>query len=219
MTEQVYGPQNLVDAQTLQPPPEFAEYRRIAAAMQRISASIIRADATSGELAQWADVLEGLAVDMSGRSQRDARAANRRLMAGEASHQDMFDMMDFDPVSGASNPIAPQIDWIKDSEAGIEGLITLGVHYQGPPGRVHGGVVAWIMDAVLSRAMHAARLLGLTGTLSIRYLAATPVGVPLRCQARIERIEGRKLFIQGSIFNGAEETSRSEGIFLLPRPR
>ena len=219
MTNKVYGPQNLVDAHILEPPLQFVAHRRIAAAMQHISAGIIRADATTEELSDWADVLEQLAADMGGRSQRDARAANRRLMAGEASYEDIFDMMDFDPVSGASNPIAPQMDWIRDSEAGVEGVITLGLHYQGPPERVHGGVIAWIMDALLSRAMHAAGLLGLTGTLSTRYLAGTPVGKPLHCKAHIERIEGRKLFIQGSIFSDEQQTSQSEGIFLLPRPR
>nr|WP_237440547.1 PaaI family thioesterase [Alcanivorax sp. DP30] len=125
--------------------------------------------------------------------------------------------MDYDPVGGGANPIAPQIDWTREDQDGVEGALWLGQQYQGPPGRVHGGVISWILDAVLSRALHASFKLGVTGTLNIRYMAGSPIEQPLRCSARITAHEGRKIFIEGGIWHGETQTVHAEGVWLTPK--
>ena len=217
MTERRYGPTELVMAHQGELPEDFVHRRRMAAAMQQLSERLVRAEASTDDLAAWADHLEQLVQKVGKPVQRDARQANRRMFAGEASLGDIFDMMDFDPIGGLSNPVAPQMRWTRDEPEGIAGEVTLGVHYQGPPGRVHGGVLAWIMDAALSRAMHAAQKLGVTGTLTLRYLAPTPVDQSLHCTAHIRDIQGRKLFIEGALYNGDEQTLHAEGIFFQPK--
>lgn len=216
MTEKKYGPQQLLEAHREQVPEDFVQRRRIAAAMQTLSERLIRMEADHGELEDWAAQLEGLVEQVGERPRRSAKEANRRMFHGQATLGDIFDMMDFDPVGGASNPIAPRMQWLHEDRDGVEGEILLGEHYQGPPGRVHGGVIAWIMDAVLSRAMHVAQRIGVTGTLSVRYMAPTRVEVPLRCRAHLARIEGRKMFIEGAIFHGDTQTVHAEGVFFQP---
>lgn len=217
MTNKTWGPLQLLEAHKGDVPENFVPRRRIAAAMQALSERLIRMDASTEELSGWADQLEGLLAEIGERSHRDSRAANKRLFTGQATSSDVFDMMDFDPVGGLSNPVAPQLEWTLDSAEGVEGQVSLGEHYQGPPGRVHGGVVAWLMDAAMGRAMHAAHKLGVTGTLSLRYLASTRLNTPLTLRAHIDRVEGRKLFIEAAIFNGDEKTVQAEGIFLQPK--
>jgi acyl-coenzyme A thioesterase PaaI-like protein len=216
MTEKKWGPFELLSAHDSQVPETFVIRRRIAAAMQQLSERLIRVEAGDADLQQWATTLEGLLETVGHPARRNTREANRRLFTGQASTFDVFDMMDYDPVGGLSNPIAPQLRWLSQSAEGVEGQISLGEHYQGPPGRVHGGVIAWILDALLSRAMHAALKIGVTGTLSIRYMASTPIDTELRCTAKIVRMEGRKMFIEGAIFNGEQQTVQAEGIFLQP---
>ena len=216
MSDENFGPHQLLQAHLGEPPEDFVERRRIAAAMQELAARVVRMEAQPSELRDWAEQLEGLVEQIGEREQRSAKDANRRMFSGKASLRDIFDMMDFDPVGGFSNPIAPRLIWTDESSEGVEGEVTLGVQYQGPPGRVHGGVISWIMDAVLSRAMHVARRIGVTGTLSVRYLAPTRVEAPLRCAAWIERIEGRKMFIKGNLHHGQMKTVEAEGIFFQP---
>ncbi|PKM22986.1 MAG: PaaI family thioesterase [Gammaproteobacteria bacterium HGW-Gammaproteobacteria-14] len=216
MSEKTWGPFELLQAHQSDVPETFVIRRRIAAAMQQLSERLIRVDAEDAELENWAVTLEQLLAQVGEPSRRNTRDANRRLFTGQASSFDVFDMMDYDPVGGLSNPIAPQLAWVSESADGVEGRVRLGEHYQGPPGRVHGGVIAWILDALLSRAMHAALKIGVTGTLTIRYMASTPIDTELRCTANIVRMEGRKMFIEGAIFHGDQQTVQAEGIFLQP---
>ena len=67
---------------------------------------------------------------------------------------------------------------------------TLSGAYEGPPGWVHGGICALVLDHILGEAASD----GLTkpkftGTITLRYLRGTPLG-PLRAEAFIERTEG-----------------------------
>lgn len=216
MTEKTYGPFELLAAHRETVPETFVARRRIAAAMQTLSERLIRTEADDPTLERWAGQLEAIAEQAGEYGRRDTRVANRKMFTGQATAQDIFDMMDYDPMGGLSNPIAPKLVWVRESEEGVEASITLGEHYQGPPGRVHGGVLGWIMDAVLSRAMHASMKLGVTGTLSLRYMASTPVETALSCRAQLTATEGRKMFIEGGIFVGEQQTVHAQGIFLMP---
>jgi len=78
-------------------------------------------------------------------------------------------------------------------------------------------VIAWLLDAGLSRALHAAFRLGVTGTLNIRYLATTPIEAPIECRAHITGQEGRKIFVEGGIWHGDTQTVSAEGVWLTPK--
>ncbi|MCK0537817.1 PaaI family thioesterase [Alcanivorax quisquiliarum] len=217
MSEKTFGPFELLAAHKGDVPANFIAHRRIAAAMQQLAERLIRAEASQAELEQWAAALEQLAETVGQPERRDTRAANRRVFSGAATAADIFDMMDFDPAGGLSNPVSPPLRFIKETPEGVEAEVYLGLHYQGPPGRVHGGVIAMLLDAVLSRAMHASFKIGVTGTLNVRYLAGTPIETTVRFTARLREMDGRKMFIEGGVFAGEEQTVQAEGIFLQPR--
>ena len=61
--------------------------------------------------------------------------------------------------------------------------------YEGPPGLVHGGVVALLLDQILGGAADHAGVPGMTGTLTVRYRKGTRLG-PVRVTARVDRVEG-----------------------------
>ncbi|MCG8391880.1 MAG: PaaI family thioesterase [Pseudomonadales bacterium] len=218
MSEKTFGPFELRKAYTTEPvPADFQQRRRISAAMHTLSERLIRAEADEATLQQWAERLEALVETVGEPERRDTRAANRKLFTGAATAEDIFHMMDYDPVGGPSNPVAPQVEWLHEDQNGIEGAVRLGLQYQGPPGRVHGGVIAWLLDAALSRTLHAAFRLGVTGTLNIRYLASTPIEDTIHCRAHITGQEGRKIFVEGGIWHGDTQTVSAEGIWLTPK--
>ncbi|GLE52564.1 PaaI family thioesterase [Mycobacterium montefiorense] len=119
-------------------------------------------------------------------------------------------------VVGLCNPIAPPIVVHHDGDGRCHSEFFLGSAYEGPPGLVHGGVSALVLDHMLGEAasdgLSKARF---TGTISVKYLRGTPLG-PLRCDAWIDRSEGVKVFARGTISDAKGVTVESEGVFIEP---
>jgi acyl-coenzyme A thioesterase PaaI-like protein len=117
---------------------------------------------------------------------------------------------------GLRNPVAPPL-WVQHGADGrVWADFTLGAAYEGPPGHVHGGVCAMVLDHVLGATAHQPGRPAYTGTLNIRYLRGTPFG-PLRAEAHVDRVEGIKTFASGHIADAQGITVRAEGVFLHPR--
>lgn len=120
------------------------------------------------------------------------------------------------PVIGLRNPIAPPLVIRRSADGGIHTDFHLGAAYEGPPGHVHGGVSALILDHVLGEAASSAQNPRLTGTISMRYLRTTPLG-DLHAEARIVRTEGVKTFAVGHIADADGVTVEAEGVFITPK--
>lgn len=95
-------------------------------------------------------------------------------------------------VSGRWNPLGIGIDVHRDGEEAVA-RVTLGPAYEGAPRRSHGGIVAAIFDDVLGCLLRFLQQPAYTGELTVRYLAPTPIQVPLEFRARVEQVEGRKI--------------------------
>ena len=120
-------------------------------------------------------------------------------------------------VMGLRNPVAPPLEIKSDGEGRAWSDFRLGAPYEGPPGLVHGGVVALILDQVLGHAVSTSGLPGMTGTLTIRYRQGTPLG-DLRCEAWVDRRQGIKTWGVGHVLNpDGEVTAEAEGLFILPK--
>lgn len=89
------------------------------------------------------------------------------------------------------------------------------------PGYVYGGLIASLIDCHSTGTAAAAayradgRAMGsepplrfLTGTLEVRYLKPTPIGVPLEVRARPTEISGRKVVVESSLYADGEECAR-----------
>ena len=119
----------------------------------------------------------------------------------------------FSPVVGPLNAISPLIGLEFDGER-LHGTATLGAVYNGPPGMVHGGIIALIFDELLGATNVCHGLGGFTGTLSVRYEKPTFIETELVLEGWIERVEGRKVFTHGTISIEGVVTARAEGIFI-----
>jgi len=119
-------------------------------------------------------------------------------------------------VIGLRNPVAPPLAINHEADGLVWTEFTLGAAYEGPPGHVHGGVCAMVLDHVLGATAHKPGRPAVTGTLSVRYLRGTPLG-PLHAEAHVERVEGVKTFASGHIADAQGITVQAEGVFLHPR--
>ncbi|MDT5151706.1 MAG: hypothetical protein QOI01_3439 [Mycobacterium sp.] len=119
-------------------------------------------------------------------------------------------------VIGLRNPVAPPLSIQKDDDGGVVADFHLGAAYEGPPGHVHGGVAALILDHVLGDAASSPNKPRLTGTITMRYRRITPLG-DLHAEARIVRTEGVKTFAVGHLADADGVTVEAEGVFIQPR--
>ena len=119
-------------------------------------------------------------------------------------------------VIGIRNPIAPPLEIHHDANGKSFCDFHLGAAYEGPPGHVHGGVAALILDHLLGEAASDGVNPRLTGTISLRYVRATRLG-HLHAEAITTRIDGVKTFAAGHLADQEGVTVEAEGVFILPR--
>ena len=84
----------------------------------------------------------------------------------------------------------------------------------GPPGGVHGGMIAGVFDELLGSVCVLNDVAGFTGTLNIRYRSLTPIEEPISMRAWIDRVEGRKTFARGTFHHGAVLCAEADGVFI-----
>ncbi len=119
-------------------------------------------------------------------------------------------------VVGMRNPIAPPLTIQRDDDGRCWSDFVLGAAYEGPPGLVHGGVCAMVLDHVLGEAASEGLTKPLfTGTITVKYLRGTPLG-GLHAEAVIERVEEVKTYVRGGISDAKGVTVEAEGIFIKP---
>ncbi|MBE1557284.1 PaaI family thioesterase [Nonomuraea africana] len=119
-------------------------------------------------------------------------------------------------VTGGANPHAlPLVIEVRDG--GVRAEVEFRPLHEGPPGGVHGGISAMILDHLLGQAVAAAGSAGMTGTLTVRYRRPVPYGTPLVATAEYTRTEGRKTWAEGRLsLPDGEALVEATGLFITP---
>lgn len=120
--------------------------------------------------------------------------------------------------NGLRNPLAPPLVVVFDSPTAAHIDVELGAAYEGPPGHLHGGYCALVLDHLLGEVASRGSIetMAATGTISLRYQRPTRLG-RLRVEASIHRTEGRKIFMVGSIADAEGTTVTADGLFIALR--
>jgi acyl-coenzyme A thioesterase PaaI-like protein len=121
------------------------------------------------------------------------------------------------PLLGSANPVAPPIRLRVEGDR-VVGDVRFDVRFEGNTGWVHGGFVAAGFDIVVVQGAKLSGRAGPTGTLSVRFLAPTPIGVDLRYEAHFDRAEGRKLFAVGTLRRRDDGTPTAEAQAIVIAP-
>jgi acyl-coenzyme A thioesterase PaaI-like protein len=119
-------------------------------------------------------------------------------------------------VIGVRNALAPPVHTHRDESGRVSADFHLGAAYEGPPGHVHGGVSALILDHLLGEAASPDQKPRFTGSITVRYLRATPLGA-LHVEAIRTRTDGVKTYCTGTIADAEGITVEAEGVFITPR--
>ncbi len=188
---------------------------RLAAAVRALGHATVRHDLDDDTATRLADGVEALVarVEVSPRRPRDADAWFRGFFPADVADGDELVHDVTCVVSGPDNPLGIGLRaWVDGDEVVSE--VTLGPAHEGAPGRAHGGIVAAVFDDALGYLLTVHHIVAYTGQLEVRYLAATPVGVPLRVRSRIVGRRERRTTITAEARADGEVVATATGVFV-----
>lgn len=118
---------------------------------------------------------------------------------------------------GEANPRGMHLPFEFDEERQrVIGRFALGPEYQGGPGFIHGGIVATLLDEVMSKVSRFNKVTAVTAELRVEYLKPVRVGQQLRVEGFQASREGRQLYYEGEIRDDAGVLlARGQGRFVI----
>ena len=120
-------------------------------------------------------------------------------------------------VRGIRNAVAPPVFSYLDESGRVTADFHLGAAYEGPPGHVHGGVSAMILDQMLGEAACPDRIPRFSGSITYKYLRPAALGA-LHAEAFRTHTEGAKTYCSAHIADAdGAILVEAEGVFIMPR--
>ncbi len=121
---------------------------------------------------------------------------------------------------GPANPVGLKLQFAVGEDNSVLCNAEVSNHYEGPPGYLHGGIIATLLDEAMSKANRANGVIAMTRQMQVEYLRPVPSATPFRIEGRVTQSEGRKHWSAARILS-ADGTvlAESTGLFIAVRPR
>jgi uncharacterized protein (TIGR00369 family) len=118
---------------------------------------------------------------------------------------------------GGANPSGMHLSFEQDDERQrIVGRFCLGEEYQGGSGFLHGGIIALLLDEVMSKVCRFDAQSAVTAELRIEYRRPIRVNTEIVVEGFVTRRQGRQLYHEGEIRNTSGDLlARGEGRFVI----
>jgi len=121
---------------------------------------------------------------------------------------------------GADNPQSMRLKFRYDKKDGLVICrINVAPRFAGPPGYVHGGIIATILDEAMAKLNKLHGVIAVTGHLAIDYLRPVPLRQIIRVEARENRVSGRRRFREAELRNKEGIVlARGTSVFITVNP-
>ena len=101
----------------------------------------------------------------------------------------------------------------------VESEFRMPRRFEGPPGHLHGGIIATVLDEAMGKVNRRKGVVALTRRISVDYLLPVPLATRLRVVGWSVKVEGRKHFHAAEIRTlTGEVLARGEGLFVAVDP-
>ena len=122
-------------------------------------------------------------------------------------------------VSGDPTGDTLRVAYFRDSGGLLVGRVWFGPGALGPPGHAHGGSMAAVLDEAMGAAVWMHDRPAVAVNLNTDFRCMLPLGTDAYLEARIEKIDGRKVFTRGRLHDGGDTVfCEATGIFLHLEP-
>ncbi|WP_419845812.1 PaaI family thioesterase [Candidatus Poriferisocius sp.] len=207
----------LWEAPSAAPSPDYgagADRLALTEAARRVLNAVRVTTATGSSLTEATELLERAATLVEA---EQMKGLHQQGVMGELTasfeSRDPMAFFPFSPIIGRLNPASPPVElWAEGEE--VHGRMNLSPVYAGPPGLVHGGIIAEIFDELLGVVNVVNNKGGYTGTLKVVYRRPTPLLREIRLRAWPSVEEGRKLYASGEMVCDGTVTATADGVFI-----
>lgn len=178
----------------------YADY---VAAVRRVQEAAVSIDIGSADIERATVALHALAERLERSPAYQADYVGTRQMA----------------LSSAQGPFS--VPWtLHEARADYSaGTVRFSRFHHGRGGVAHGGATALLFDEVLGRmSNYPGEPPSRTAYLLVNYRAVAPIEKDLRVEAGIDRVEGRKKFSSGRLYDGDTLVADAEALFVVLRP-
>lgn len=190
------------------------ELFRLSGLTRRVIEAMVSRTHSQDDLSIVSDAIEKIVDTL----EAGAKQLSYEGFAESANSGDTSLFFDRSPVMGRANPLAPPMHISVSHDAStsprVIGRVTYGIPYEGPPGCVHGGLLAAGFDEVLGMAQSLGGSPGMTANLTVSYLKPTPLHKEIRFEADLDRVDGRKHYTSAKCYFEDTVTATAEGLFI-----
>jgi acyl-coenzyme A thioesterase PaaI-like protein len=108
------------------------------------------------------------------------------------------------------------IRYFRAVDASVRAKVIFGARTQGAPGIAHGGSIAALFDELMGVSVWATGGVAYSLDLRVRFRKSLPIPQRYVGDARVERVDGRKVWTTGRLLDVAGETvfAEAEGLYL-----
>jgi len=194
-----------------------SERRRLAQAVRELCEELVACDAPDEMFREPALTVQGLVDKLRTEPRRVRRVAGslEEEIRTEGERYHYGDLMDFSPLAGLANPLAPPMSAFKKDDATLAATLTFSPAFEGGPGVAHGGYVAAAFDELLGLTQSLTGEAGMTAELKVRYRSPCPLNRELRMEGRVHKREGRRIVARGTMYAGERLVADGEAIFIV----
>jgi uncharacterized protein (TIGR00369 family) len=119
---------------------------------------------------------------------------------------------------GQANPVGLRLEFSISAEGAVISNAIVSDQYEGPPGYLHGGIIAALLDEAMSKANRAQGVTAMTRQMQVEYLRPVPSGAAIRIEGRVTRSEGRKHWAEARIQSAdGVVLAQANGLFIAVR--
>lgn len=187
-----------------------------AAEARRLVHALVAADADDDTLRKVRDLLEEANATLAPVPRRPRAlpdlGAMKRMQ--DSPEEPALHAMADRAVVGPANPTSVDVR-TRFGPDGVEADAWFGAAFEGAPGRVHGGVLAAVLDDLLGMGMALQRSPGFTGRLTVHYRAPVPIETLLALRAWTGTREGRKLHVHADVRLDDRVLATADALFVL----
>jgi acyl-coenzyme A thioesterase PaaI-like protein len=190
-----------------------AEMAGLADVVRRLIAATVLNRAEAAEVAEIASELGALADRLEAHiPDPPPPVTNVGARGPMVDGSTMAERMAFDVVIGRYSPLALPVEISFEPHRAI-GRAEFTAPYEGPPGCVHGAVIAATFDIVLTAANIINQTPGLTVSLTTKYHLPTLLHEVARFEAWVARVDEKRVYTHGQIVQRDAITVEAEGVF------